>query len=57
MYYDPMIAKLVRLRPGPGRPRSARLGAGARRLLVRGVGHNIPFLAAVLANPRFARGG
>ena len=55
MFYDPMIAKLVRAWAGP----AAAIAGSARALdgyLVRGVGHNVPFLAAVLANPRFAAG-
>ena len=55
MYYDPMIAKLCA--HGPDRPSAtARLARALDGYLVRGVGHNIPFLSAVLANPRFAEG-
>ncbi len=55
MYYDPMIAKLCA--HGPDRPTATtRLARALDGYLVRGVGHNIPFLSAVLANPRFAEG-
>ena len=55
MYYDPMIAKLCA--HGPDRATAtARLARALDGYLVRGVGHNIPFLSAVLANPRFAEG-
>ena len=55
MYYDPMIAKLCA--KGPDRATAtARLARALDGYLVRGVGHNIPFLSAVLANPRFAEG-
>jgi propionyl-CoA carboxylase alpha chain len=55
MYYDPMIAKLCAF--GPDRATAAaRLARALDGYLVRGVGHNIPFLSAVLANPRFAAG-
>ena len=55
MFYDPMIAKLCA--HGPDRASAIRrLGRALDSYLVRGVGHNIPFLAAVLANPRFASG-
>ncbi len=55
MYYDPMIAKLCA--HGPDRAAAtARLSRALDGFLVRGVGHNIPFLAAVLATPRFAAG-
>ena len=55
MFYDPMIAKLCAY--GPDRAAAIRrLGRALDGYLVRGVGHNVPFLAAVLANPRFAEG-
>jgi propionyl-CoA carboxylase alpha chain len=55
MYYDPMIAKLV----GFGKDRkeaTARLGAALDAYYVRGVNHNISFLAAIMAHPRFRAG-
>jgi propionyl-CoA carboxylase alpha chain len=54
-YYDPMIAKLITHAP-------TREGAIAKqrealdRYLIRGIGHNIDFLAAVMAHPRFVAG-
>jgi propionyl-CoA carboxylase alpha chain len=55
VYYDPMIAKLV----GYGATRaeaSARLAAALDAFHIRGLSHNISFLAAVLQRPRFAEG-
>ena len=55
MFYDPMIAKLCA--HGPDRATAtSRLARALDGYLVRGVGHNIPFLSAVLANQRFAQG-
>ena len=53
-FYDPMIAKLIT----HGRTRAeaiARQGEALDRYLIRGIGHNIDFLAAVMAHPRFVR--
>ena len=55
MYYDPMIAKLC-AHAADRSTATARLARALDGYLVRGVGHNIPFLSAVLANPRFAEG-
>jgi propionyl-CoA carboxylase alpha chain len=55
LYYDPMIAKLV----ARGDSRAAaiqRMREGLDAFLIRGVSHNLPFLAAVMGNERFARG-
>jgi propionyl-CoA carboxylase alpha chain len=55
MYYDPMIAKLV----GFGKDRAeaiSRLGAALDAYYVRGVNHNISFLAAIMAHQRFQAG-
>jgi propionyl-CoA carboxylase alpha chain len=55
MYYDPMIAKLCTWAP-------TRLEAieGMRAALdtfeVEGIGHNLPFCAAVMDHPRFVKG-
>ncbi|MCB2110229.1 acetyl-CoA carboxylase biotin carboxylase subunit [Albidovulum sp.] len=55
MYYDPMIAKLCTWAP-------TRAGAieGMRQALdtfeVEGIGHNLPFLSAVMDHPRFVEG-
>jgi len=55
MYYDPMIAKLVTW----GKDR-AHATAAMRDALdgfyIRGVSHNIPFLAALMAHKRFVEG-
>src|SRR3954453_5300654 len=55
LFYDPMIAKLCAY--GPDRATAIRrLREALDAFVIRGPGHNIPFLAAVLANPRFAEG-
>ena len=55
LFYDPMIAKLCA--SGPDRATATRrLREALDAFVIRGPGHNIPFLAAVLANPRFAEG-
>lgn len=55
IYYDPMIAKLCTWAPD----RAAAI-AGMREALdgfeVEGIGHNLPFLSAVMDNPRFVSG-
>ncbi len=55
MYYDPMIAKLCTWAPN----RKAAL-LGMRTALdtfeVEGIGHNIPFLSAVMDHPKFVSG-
>ena len=55
VYYDPMIAKLVT----SGRDRGEAI-ANMRKSLdafyVRGLNHNIPFLSAIMAHPRFTAG-
>jgi len=55
MYYDPMIAKLCTWAPD-----RAKAIAGMRGALdsfeVEGIGHNLPFLSAVMDHPRFAEG-
>ncbi|MEP9373439.1 acetyl/propionyl/methylcrotonyl-CoA carboxylase subunit alpha [Mesorhizobium sp. KR1-2] len=60
MYYDPMIAKLCTWAPGEGAPaRAAAVKAMARALddfEVEGIGHNLPFLSAVMEHPRFRAG-
>ncbi|MDP7326363.1 MAG: acetyl-CoA carboxylase biotin carboxylase subunit, partial [Qipengyuania citrea] len=55
MFYDPMIAKLITA----GETRDEAISAMRDALdayYIRGVSHNIPFLSAVLAHPRFASG-
>jgi propionyl-CoA carboxylase alpha chain len=55
MYYDPMIAKLCTWAPD----RHGAITAMAEALdkfEVEGIGHNLPFLSAVMQNPRFGEG-
>jgi propionyl-CoA carboxylase alpha chain len=55
IYYDPMIAKLCSY--GATRHEAiARLRQALDEYYIRGLSHNIPFLAALMAHPRFARG-
>ncbi len=55
MYYDPMIAKLCTW----GKDRDTALEAmrlALDRFEVEGIGHNLPFLSAVMDHPTFAAG-
>ena len=55
IHYDPMIAKLCAW----GADRSAaitRMKTALDEYVIRGLNHNIPFLAALIGHPRFARG-
>jgi propionyl-CoA carboxylase alpha chain len=55
MFYDPMIAKLVT--GGATRDEAiARMRHALDAFHIRGISHNIPFLASVLAHPRFVAG-
>ncbi|MGO8916933.1 MAG: acetyl-CoA carboxylase biotin carboxylase subunit [Stellaceae bacterium] len=55
IYYDPMIAKLVSY--GASRAEATRrLGEALNAYYIRGLSHNIAFLAAVLLKERFAAG-
>ena len=55
MFYDPMIAKLVTY--GPDRDAAiAAMQAALDSYYIRGIAHNIPFLAAVMRHPRFQAG-
>ncbi|MDJ0927098.1 MAG: acetyl/propionyl/methylcrotonyl-CoA carboxylase subunit alpha [Gammaproteobacteria bacterium] len=55
MFYDPMIAKLVTF--GDTRDRAiANMNNALDEYYIRGVSHNISFLNAVLAHPRFREG-
>jgi propionyl-CoA carboxylase alpha subunit len=55
VYYDPMIAKLVGYGP-TRRDAIDRLGGALDAFYIRGLSHNIPFLAALLKKERFAAG-
>ncbi|MBY5828618.1 acetyl-CoA carboxylase biotin carboxylase subunit [Rhizobium ruizarguesonis] len=55
MYYDPMVAKLCAWAPD----RISAIDAMAQALddfEVEGIGHNLPFLSAVMQQPRFREG-
>ena len=55
LFYDPMVAKLITY----GATRAAAIDEMRKALdayYIRGISHNIPFLAAVLANKRFQQG-
>ncbi len=55
MYYDPMIAKLCTW--GPDRATAiAHMREALDAFEVEGIGHNLPFLAAVMDHPRFVSG-
>ncbi len=55
MYYDPMIAKLCTW--ALNRPAAiAQMSAALDRFEVEGIGHNLPFLSAVMEHPRFVSG-
>jgi len=55
MFYDPMIAKLCT--HGKNRPAAIdRMRRALDEFYVRGVSHNVPFLAALMAHPRFRAG-
>jgi propionyl-CoA carboxylase alpha chain len=60
MYYDPMIAKLCTWAPGEGAPaRQTAIDAMSKALdsfEVEGIGHNLPFLSAVMNQDRFRSG-
>jgi len=55
MYYDPMIAKLITY--GENREQAIeRMGDALDAYYIRGVSHNISFLNALIAHPRFKEG-
>ena len=55
MFYDPMIAKLVT--GGTDREQAiGRMRDALDAFHIRGISHNIPFLAAVFGHPRFIEG-
>ncbi len=55
IHYDPMIAKLI-AHGGDRATAIAGLGEALDAFVIRGVAHNIPALARLLAHPRFAAG-
>jgi propionyl-CoA carboxylase alpha chain len=55
MYYDPMIAKLCTWAPDRATAIEAMRDA-LDGFEVEGIGHNLPFLSAVMDHPRFVRG-
>ncbi|PKU21884.1 acetyl-CoA carboxylase biotin carboxylase subunit [Telmatospirillum siberiense] len=55
MYYDPMIAKLCTYAPVRELAIS-HMRQALDQYFIRGLNHNIPFLAALMAHPRFVRG-
>ncbi|MEM0948245.1 MAG: acetyl/propionyl/methylcrotonyl-CoA carboxylase subunit alpha [Pseudomonadota bacterium] len=55
MYYDPMIAKLCTW--APTRPQAIEVMRGALDAFeIEGIGHNLPFLSAVMDHPKFVSG-
>ncbi|MFK7874405.1 MAG: acetyl-CoA carboxylase biotin carboxylase subunit [Paracoccaceae bacterium] len=55
MYYDPMIAKLCTW--GPDRPTAIEaMRVALDRFEVEGIGHNLPFVAAVMDHEKFTSG-
>jgi propionyl-CoA carboxylase alpha chain len=52
MFYDPMIAKLVTYAPTRAEA-TARMSAALDAFAIRGVSHNIGFLAAIMGRQRF----
>jgi propionyl-CoA carboxylase alpha chain len=55
MYYDPMIAKLCTWGPTRGEA-IEHMRVALDSFEVEGIGHNLPFLSAVMDHPRFASG-
>ncbi|NGN43088.1 acetyl/propionyl/methylcrotonyl-CoA carboxylase subunit alpha [Mesorhizobium sp. CGMCC 1.15528] len=55
MYYDPMIAKLCTWAPDRLTAINA-MGKALDDFEVEGIGHNLPFLSAVMDHPRFREG-
>ena len=55
MFYDPMIAKLCAWAPTRAAA-VAGMGQALEEFQIRGLGHNLPFLAAVMDQPRFQAG-
>ncbi|MBD3680125.1 MAG: acetyl/propionyl/methylcrotonyl-CoA carboxylase subunit alpha [Rhodobacteraceae bacterium] len=55
MYYDPMIAKLCTWAPTRGEA-IEEMRVALDSFEVEGIGHNLPFLSAVMDHPRFVSG-
>ncbi len=55
MYYDPMIAKLCTWGPSRGAA-IAQMRTALDSFEVEGIGHNLPFLSAVMDHPKFISG-
>ncbi|KIC11494.1 acetyl-CoA carboxylase [Leisingera sp. ANG-M1] len=55
MYYDPMIAKLCTWAPTRGEAIEA-MRVALDSFEVEGIGHNLPFVAAVMDHPKFVSG-
>ena len=55
MFYDPMIAKLCTWAP-TREAAIAEMRTALNAFEIEGIGHNLPFLAAVMDHPRFASG-
>ena len=55
MYYDPMIAKLCTWAPTRSEA-IAQMREALDGFEVEGIGHNLPFLSAVMDHPRFVKG-
>ena len=55
MYYDPMIAKLCTWAPTRAEALEA-MRVALDRFEVEGIGHNLPFLSAVMDHPKFVSG-
>jgi len=55
MFYDPMIAKLCTWAPDRAEALDA-MRAALDEFEVEGIGHNIPFLSAVMDHPKFVAG-
>ena len=55
MYYDPMIAKLCTWAPNRAEAVEA-MRVALDAFEVEGIGHNLPFLSAVMDHPRFVEG-
>lgn len=55
MFYDPMIAKLC-THAATREEAIAAMGDALDEFYIRGIQHNIPFVSAVMAHPRFQEG-